>query len=395
MERSHKIQLKPTKEQEVYFRQACGVSRFCYNWALGEWNKQYQAGGKPSGMELKKSFNSIYKAQYPWVGDVHRDAHSQPFTNLQKAMNSFFKHINKYPKFKKKGKCKDSFYVANDKFSLNDNKVVLPVIGEIKITESLRFDGKILSASVSRSADRWFISIQVRFIDPILKPKTDNIDIGIDLGIKTSVVCSDGTTYQSPKPLRKKLRRLKRLQRSVSRKVKGSHNRYKAIKKVAKLHWRISNVRSDFLHKTTTSIICKSQACVIEDLSIKGMLSNHKLSRALSEQGLGSFRTFLEYKAISYDVKIHVVNRFFPSSKMCSNCNGIKTDLKLSDRVYKCVHCGFELDRDVNASMNLLKQLPSARGNVKPVDCQQNSIFMIEDRVKQELCGEHLCSLER
>ena len=388
---SHKIQLKPTKAQVAYFRQACGVSRFTYNWGLEQWSKQYLAGQKPSGMSLKKEFNFIYKAQFPWVGEVHRDAHAQPFANLQKAMQNFFSKKAKHPTFKKKGKCKDSFYVANDKFHVEGKAATLPVIGKVRMTEVLRFEGKIQAASVSRTADRWFISIQVE-CEPKLKSKTGSKKLGIDLGVKTSVTCSDGSTYQSPKPLKQKLRKLKHLQRSVSRKIKGSHNRTKVIQKLSKLHWRVENVRNDFLHKTTTSIIRESQACAIEDLSIKGMLSNHKLARAVAEQGLRNFRTLLEYKAKAYGVEIKVVDRFYPSSKTCSSCGYIKPMLKLSERTFKCESCGFELDRDVNAAMNLMKQLGAASPEVKPVDCLQSQMPCgIGDRTKQEFNSAHLC----
>ena len=391
MTRSHKIQLKPTKVQIAYFRQACGVSRFCYNWGLEQWAKQYLAGKKPSGMSLKKEFNSIYKEQFPWVGEVHRDAHAQPFATLQKAMQNFFSKRAKHPHFKKKGKCKDSFYVANDKFHVDGKSVVLPVIGKIKMTEELRFAGVIQAATVSRSADRWFISIQVD-CEPVLKTKTGNTLLGIDLGVKTSVTCSDGSTYQSPKPLKKKLRSVKHCQRAVSRKVKGSNNRTKAIQKLAKLHWRVENIRRDFLHKTTTLIVRKSQAVCIEDLSLKGMLSNHKLARAIAEQGLRNFRTLLEYKAKAYGVEVKVVDRFYPSSKTCSNCGYIKPMLKLSERTFKCENCGFVADRDVNAAINLMKQLGTASPEVKPVDCLQTQMPCgIEDRMKQEFNSTHFC----
>lgn len=388
---SHKIQLKPTKAQVAYFRQACGVSRFCYNWGLEQWSKQYLAGKKPSGMSLRKEFNAIYKTQFPWVGEVHRDAHAQPFATLQKAMQNFFSKRAKHPHFKKKGKCKDSFYVANDKMHTDGKAVVLPIIGRIKMTEELRFAGAIQAATVSRSADRWFIAIQVE-CEPKLKAKTGSAKLGIDLGVKTSVTCSDGSTYQSSKPLKKKLRKLKYLQRSISRKIKGSNNRHKAIQKLSKLHWRVGNIRNDFLHKTTTSIIRKSHACVIEDLSIKGMLSNHKLARAIAEQGLRNFRTLLEYKAKAYGVEVKVVDRFYPSSKTCSNCGYVKPTLKLSERVFKCESCGFELDRDANAAINLMKQLGTASPEVKPVDCLQTQMPCgIEDRMKQEFNSAHLC----
>jgi putative transposase len=366
---SHKIQLDPTDKQITYFKQACGVSRFCYNWGLKEWTRQYMGGIRPNGMLLKNQFNGLYKEQFPWVGDVHRDAHAQPFNNLQKAMNGFFKKKTKFPKLKKKGRCRDSFYVANDKMHVDGTVVVLPVIGPVKLTEELRFSGSIQAATVSRSADRWFISIQVE-CDPPIKEKTGSGPLGIDLGVKTSVTCSDGSIYQSPKPLRQKTRRMKHLQKAVSRKAKGSNNRHKAISRLAKLHWRIENTRRDFIHKTTTDIVRKSQAVSLEDLYVRGMLSNHKLARAISEQGFNMFKTILTYKAKLYGVHVHVVDRFYPSSKTCSRCRHVKTDLKLSNRIYRCDNCGLEIERDLNASINLKNQLGAASPEVTPVDCQ-------------------------
>ena len=166
MHLTHKIALCPTPEQADYFRRACGTARFVWNWALAEWNKLYKAGHKPSAMALKKQFNAIKYIKYPWIQEIHRDAHAQPFAHLAKAWNRFFADMKAgkpahEPKFKKKGRCRDSFYVANDKFSLNGNTIRLPKIGKVKMTERLRFSGKILGATVSRTADRWFVAIHV------------------------------------------------------------------------------------------------------------------------------------------------------------------------------------------------------------------------------------------
>ncbi len=369
------------------------MSRFCYNWALAEWSKKYLAGQRTSGMSLKKQFNAVYREQFPWVKDVHRDAHSQPFANLHRGMHNFFEKRSKYPTFKKKGRCRDSFYVSVDKFRVDGTVVVLPKIGRVKMTEGLRLFGVIKSATVSRSADRWFISIQVE-CEPKLKSKTGDARLGIDLGVKTSVTCSDGSIYQSSRPLNRKSKHLGRLQRSVSRKVKGSNNRYEAVRKLAKLYWRTQNVRTDFLHKTTTDIVRKSQAVCIEDLSIKGMLSNHKMAKAIAEQGLRKFRTILEYKCQMYNVDLHVVNRFYPSSRTCSACGLVKSLLKLSERVFTCEYCGLTIDRDFNASVNLMNCLPPARWEVKPVDQLRTLIpYRMSAEMKQEFRGKpnHVC----
>jgi putative transposase len=386
MTKAHKIELKPTKEQEAYFRQACGVSRFCWNWGLAEWEKQYKEDKKPSGFSLKKQFNSIYKEQFPWVKEVLRDAHSQPFATLQDAMQRFFKKKAQHPVFKKKGKSKDSFYVANDKFSLDGCSAKLPKIGNVKMTEELRFQGKVNYAVVSRDADRWYISISVDLAE--FQSQHGDADIGIDLGIKTSVVCSDGEIFQSSRPMKKRQRRLSQLQRMVARRMKGSSNRRKAIKLLSKQHWKVKNIRKDFLHKTTTSIIRKSQAVCIEDLSVGNMLKNHCLAKAISEQGFHEFRRQLTYKAMDNGVVFVVADRFFASSKKCSFCGSVKKELKLSERMYKCEQCGAELDRDLNAAINLKKQIPTASREYKPVDRPKGGL-------KQELPGVYLYTLER
>lgn len=362
MIRAHKIQLKPNFTQEAYFKQACGTARFVYNWALEQWNKQYIAGGKPSGMALKKQFNQIKKEQFPWVDEVHRDANAQPFANLQSAFVKFFKKEADHPAFKKKGKSKDSFYMANDKFRLDGEWIKVPCLGWVKMTEPLRFDGKIKSAVISRTADRWFVSVQVDMDKAETKPKTGINEVGIDLGVRMSVTLSNGTVYQSTKPLRKKLKRLKHLSREHSRKVKGSKNRKKAADKLAKLHWRIANVRRDFLQKTTTSICRESQAVCIETLSVASMIHKDPGAKYVMDEGFGEFAGMMSYKAIPYQVDLRKADRWYKSSKLCSSCGALNLDLKRSDKVFSCGSCGFVVDRDLNAALNLESLITSTGG---------------------------------
>ena len=391
-QRAHKIQLDPTVKQVRYFQQACGTARFVWNWALAEWDSQYQAGLKPNAPELKKQFNACKYEKWPWLENIHRDAHSQPFTDLHKAFQAFFgKHAQK-PKFKKRGRCKDSFYVANDKFQLDGTRIRLPVIGWVRMTEALRFEGKRQYARVSRVADRWFVSISVEAVLPDPTPGAG--EVGVDVGIKTSIVVSDGTAYQSPKPLRKKLKRLRRLSRRHSKKVKGSRNKRKSADKLAKLHWRIANVRRDFISKSSTDILSKNHAVAIEDLLVSGMLRNRKLSKAIADEGFAELRRQLEYKASAFGAYIHKVDRFFPSSKRCSSCGHTKATLKLFERVYICANCGLSVDRDLNAALNLKSQLPAASREVKPVD-RRHSRSVPEDGMKQELYRAHSCAQER
>lgn len=373
MQLTHKIALKATKSQTDYFHKAAGTSRFVWNWGLAEWNKLYLSGEKPNAMALKKTFNSIKYQAYPWLKDMHRDSHSQPFTNLAKAYKRFFNELKSgkpghTPRFKKKGKVRDSFYVANDKFWLEGKMIYLPKIGCVMLTEELRFTGKILGATVSRTADHWFVAIQVEVPDAhATKLRISNKTTGVDFGIKAAATLSSGEKVFSPQPLKSALRRIKIRGRVVSRKIEAakkikspdekyllvSNNRKKSSLKLAKLHAHIAHLRADFSHKLTTRLCRENQAIVIEDLYVKGMLKNEKLARSISDIGFGNLRRLLEYKAIRYDTKLIIAGQWYPSSKLCSSCNWKNNELTLNDREWRCQACGIHHDRDVNAALNL------------------------------------------
>lgn len=347
----HKIRIYPDNEQTSALTKAVGVARFTYNWALNEWKLWYEYDQKPNFLKLKKYFNKIKKNKYPWIYDSLRDANSQEFVHLQRAFKNFFEGRSKYPVFKKKGK-NDSFYISNDKFRIKDQKVKLPKIGWIDMAEKLRFDGKIQSATVSRISNYWFISFNVDVPD-YKKDRTLNNEIGIDLGLKNFITCSDGFISKPNNELRKDLKKLRRVSRRHSRKKKGSNNRKKSQVRLSKLHYRISNKRKDVIHKLTSKICRENQSIIIEDLNVSGMIRNRKLSRSIQDASFGEFRRQLEYKSKIYFCNLIKAPRFFPSSKQCSNCGCLKEDLKLSDRIYSCNHCGFIIDRDLNASINL------------------------------------------
>lgn len=229
---AHQIRLDPTRAQEQYFRQAAGTARFVWNWGLAAWNAEYKDGKKPSGLNLKKQFNALKYEQFPWLHEIHRDAHSQPFAHLQKAWSRYFadKKAGKAahtPVFKKKG-VRDSFYVANDKFELEGKRIKLPKIGWVRLRESLRFRGRIVSATVRRVTNAWYVSVQVDVPDECARrERTSHNTIGVDFGIKAAATLSDGTSLEAPKPLKSNLRRLRLRSRQHSRKEKGSKNRRK------------------------------------------------------------------------------------------------------------------------------------------------------------------------
>lgn len=359
MNLAHKIELKPNNKQRTYFKKAAGIARFTWNWGLSNWNNYYdflkeipeKDRENISGYLLKKEFNAIKKEEFPWVYEVTKYASQQPFLQLDTAFKRFFKRIAHRPCFKKKNKSVDSFYVGGDQIKVKGKKIWVPNLGLVRLKEVLRFSGKINSATFSRTADRWFVSIQVE-VQNIKKLKPEG-SIGVDLGINKMVFLSDGTSVESPKPFKRNRRSLARHQRNLKKKEFRSNNYKKQRMKVAKIHKKISNIRKDSLHKITTNIISKFKNIVIEDLHVKGMLKNHKLARAISDIGFGEFRRQLEYKSKLYGNVLYMANRFYPSSKLCSRCKEKKKDLNLSDRVFKCISCGLKLDRDLNAALNL------------------------------------------
>lgn len=350
----------------------------CLELGLANWEKQYKDGLKPSGLSLKKEFNALKSKEFPFAYEVTKYAAQQPFIKLQTAWKRYFDFLKTKkgpklgrPKFKKKGKSKESFYIGGDQIVIKSGKVKIPNLGYVKLAEEIRFQGKITSATISRQADSWFISFA---IEPSISfiPCKNQASVGVDVGSKELVTLSNGIQIEAPKPLRVKTRRLKRLSRQLSKKqhsrYKGdstpqSNNYKKQAKRVARLHADISNIRKDTLHKVTTFLTDNFEYIAIEDLNIKGMMANGKLARTISDLGLYELRRQLEYKAQLKGNKLTFADRWFPSSKTCSHCGNIKADLKLSDRMYHCEACEITIDRDHNASINLErlnKQIPQA-----------------------------------
>jgi len=341
---AHKIQLDPTYKQAQAFRQACGVARYTWNWALDQMETAYKETGKtPKLNDLKKRWN---KEKPEWIYKTLKDANQQPFTNLQKAYTNFFAKRAKRPTFKSRHKSRSSFYVSNDKFKLEGSCIRLPKIGQVKLTEELRFFGKIMSAVVSERAGRWYVSLQV---ETTVTPKHGEEVVGVDFGLKTFMTLSTGEKIKAPEPLKKGLKLLKKRSRQHSRKVKGSANREKSRKKLAMLHKRIADKRSDFIHKVTSKLVARTKLIVIEDLTLTGM---KKLwGRKVSDLGIAETVRQLEYKCRSNDCGLLKADKWFPSTQLCSCC-GNQRKMKLDERNYTC-SCGNNIDRDVNAAINL------------------------------------------
>ena len=347
----HVVELDPTVKQQKHFVSACGCARFAYNWALSEWEAMYKNGEKADQFKLRAKLRQIKRVEFPWMLNVTKCATENAIIDLQESYSKFFKKVCKQPKFRAKGR-NDSFRIDADKFKLDGSRIRIPKLGWVRMREALRFTGKLISCTISRRADKWFASIVVD-TEPVLKPAENQGAVGIDLGLMTFATLSNGQKIAAPKPLAKLLPKLKRLSRAFSRKQKGSKNREKARIKLARLHLRIWNVRQDFLHKLTSDLTRRYNTICVEDLNVKGMLRNHKLARAISDVGWYEFRSQLEYKSAMRGNNLAFADRFFASSKLCSDCGHKMEQMPLSVRQWKCPCCGAEHDRDVNAAINL------------------------------------------
>jgi putative transposase len=353
MLRAHKIALSPTPEQANYFARGCGTARFAWNWALQQWNEQYEAGGQPTEAELRKQLNAIKRQQFPWMVEVTKWAPAVAIQNLGKAFARFFAGLGQRPRFKKKG-VHDSFFAgaSDGSFRCEGKTIHLPKVGAVKMRQELRFEGRLISATVSRRAGRWFVAILVD-IPHSPPPRESQACAGVDLGINRLATCSDGTVFDNPRPLQAALKRLRRLGRRLSRKRRGSRNRHKARQRLERLHYRVANIRQNALHIATTAIVRAFAVVVLEDLNVKGMAANHCLARAILDVGLYEFRRQLTYKAEWHGTRLVVADRWFPSSKRCHVCGQVLAELPLEVRQWTCPVCAAVHDRDHNAASNL------------------------------------------
>jgi putative transposase len=359
MIKAHKMRFHPTPEQAVYFAKAAGTSRFVWNWALAEWNRQYEAGEKPTAFKLKKQFNEMRREQFPWTWEVTKNASDQPFLDLGKAFTAFFEGKARRPRFKSKKRSKPSFYLANDQFELGDHRLWVPKLGWVNIAENLRFNGRVTGARITKIADWWFVSIQVEIPDeiPMKRPGA----CGIDVGLNKLATLSTGEGYENQAFLKTALKKLRQANKRLHRRKPGSNNREKARRQVARLHYRITCMRDDVLHKLTTRLANCYGIIGIEDLNLKGLLKNRRVSRAFSDAALGKVLSLLDAKVEQRGGQVIKVGRFFPSSKTCHCCGWKWETMTLKDRVFvcqnpSCPYYQFPQDRDHNAGQNILRE---------------------------------------
>ena len=351
--RGHKIRLDPNKRQEQFFWKCVGTARFAYNWALANWKQDYADGGRPSAFDLRRRLNSIKHDEFPWMAEVPCDVFGQSICDLGDAFTRFFKGQTRHPTFKRKHGARNSAHIDHGagRIIIDGHRVRIPKLGWVRTFEDPRWqDGKPMSAILRSEGERWFLSVMFEIPKPIVRPHDDYpVAVGIDLGLKSAITLSTGEKFVAPKPLKWGQKKLRRLNKSLARKKKGSKNREKARRRLNRFHCRIKNIRLDWQHKTTTAIAKRFQLAFIEDLNTKGLIKNHSLARSIADVGWGEL-----VRQLTYKMPTGKVGRFFASTKTCSCCDHKLDEIGLDVREWECPKCGAHHDRDVNAAMNIL-----------------------------------------
>ena len=404
---AYRFALEPTPAQERALRSHAGAARFAWNWGLARCNQRYAAERKwYSGIDLHKLWNVEKKVNpaLAWWSENSKCAYQEAFRNLDRALRDYVASKNGkrkgrrlgFPAVKKRGRCRDSFRFGGGTMRASGTTVTLPRLGTISTHESTRKlsrrlengTARILSATVSRTAQRWFVSFIVEVEREDHQHPAPGSAIGVDLGVKTLITGVDNASrilaFGGPKPLRAGLRNLRRASRAHSRKTLGSANRRKHAATLARIHARVANVRADALHKATTDLARRYETVVVEDLNVTGMVRNRRLARVISDQGFAEVRRLLGYKVTKNGGRLMVADRWYPSSKTCSACGERKSSLTLAERLYRCENCGLVEDRDVNAARNLLKLAASGAESLNACGAQVRPGLAGHRALKQE-----------
>jgi putative transposase len=352
----HRFRMRPTKAQEARLYRMAGARRFVYNWALDRRKRYYAEYGKGiSQKQLSSELTNLKgKPDTLWLREADSQMLQQALRDVEGAFEAFFEKRSRFPRFRSKKAGHYTFRIPQ-RVKVEEGEVYVPKVGWVRIRQSREVEGKTKSATFKRDATgHWYVALTNEFEMPNVEPPASERPVGVDLGLKDLFVLSDGERVPAPRFARKADRKLKKAQKNLSRKKPGSRRREKAKHRVARVHRKVSNQRSDFLHKLTTDLTRKYDCICVEDLSTKG-LAKTKLSRSVLDAAFGEFLRQVEYKA-TWNFKRSVkVGRFFPSTKLCSECGALNPNLTLSDRTWLC-SCGTQHDRDLNASRNILAE---------------------------------------
>jgi len=383
--RAYKTELDLNNVQKTACAQHAGAARFSYNWGLSRKLEAFKAGEKtPTAIDLHRELNALKKTEFAWMYEVSKCAPQEALRNLDQAFAHFFRRVKEkkagkkvqvgFPKFKSKKNGLGSFRLTGA-IHIFEDAIQLPRLGRLRMKERgyLPVSGvHILSATVSERAGRWFVSVQVELEIPAPQV-TGKPAVGVDLGIARLGTVSDGTEIENPRALKHALGKIKRFQRRVSRRQKGSAHRREAVASLAKAHLRVANIRKDTLHQATSLLAKTKSAVVLEDLNVSGMLRNHHLAQAIADVGMYEFRRQLTYKGKWYGCQVLLADRYYPSTKRCSHCGNVKAEMDLGQRSYACDVCGWVMERDLNAAVNLEQwlfgmALPQVLREVTPVE---------------------------
>jgi putative transposase len=377
--KSIRVRLEPNSGQRDKLAQAAGSRRFIYNWALARWQQHYAEHQKTILLkDLSRELTELkYLEDTSWLQDVDSQLQQQALADLRGSFQNFFAKRAKYPRFRCKGRSRESFRIPQ-RVVVKGRRLYVPRVGHVRTSEPIDLTGLThKSTTFSLDSDNhWYASLVVQFELAKVKPpklQDNNKTVGIDLGLKDLMVLSDGAVHENPRWYRKRELKLAKAQRELSRKKKGSKNREKAKQKVAKSHAKVRFIRADHIHKLTTGLVQKHDTIIIEDLCVKGMAKT-KLSKSIYDASLGEIRRQLEYKARWNNTRLVVIDRWYPSSKTCSSCGFINQQLELKDRSWVCEGCQVEHDRDWNASINIraeglrLEGLNVAVGNTETLN---------------------------
>lgn len=370
MLRAIKIRLYPNKEQELKLNKVLGCYRFVYNQMLARKQKEYNENKKSLGLtDLSKYFHGtlLKDEQYAWLKEQNTKVMKQSIRQMLSAYEKFFKQHNGFPKFKSKKDKQSALFPIDaisrkNEFETRHISLTTPLknikfrCSDLYFSRLQKYNKNIRSATLSKTkSGNFFLSILIEMEDTELKKfGHTNEQVGIDLGVKDFVITSDGEVFENKHFFKKEEKQIKRLQRQLSKKAKGSNNRKKAQVRIAKLFERITNKKEVYIHYVVNELVIYFDTVFMEDLNVKGMLRNHHLAKAISEIGFYKFKEILVNKALVNDKQVVFVDRFYPSSKTCSVCGYKKQDLKLSDREWICPICGTKHDRDINAAVNIL-----------------------------------------